>query len=83
MIYRRGRCLACGDVWEDPEGPVICPECESLDVIEEPRPELEAPERLPLRCPGCGLMMTHREAAELGACSDCAPAFDPDGIEYR
>jgi ribosomal protein L37AE/L43A len=29
------------------------------------------PEREPPRCPYCGRVMSHREAAEQGACNDC------------
>lgn len=29
-----GRCLDCGDEWPEDEIPVICPECEGMNIIE-------------------------------------------------
>ena len=31
----RGRCLECGDEWEEFDTIAICPECHSLNVVEE------------------------------------------------
>jgi len=31
------RCLDCGDEWQEYEPPAICPECFSVNVVEEKR----------------------------------------------
>lgn len=34
-------------------------------------------------CPYCGLVMSHREAAEQGACNECyGDVYDPAGMTY-
>jgi hypothetical protein len=30
-----GRCLACGDEWTERTPPAVCPECHSLDVVDD------------------------------------------------
>jgi ribosomal protein L37AE/L43A len=43
--------------------------------VESPDEELGPP-----RCPGCGRVMSVREAVEQGACNDCSGgAYDPRG----
>jgi len=35
MDEHHGKCLDCGDDWIEDEVPTICPECHSVNVIEE------------------------------------------------
>jgi hypothetical protein len=46
---------------------------ENPRAYDRPGSAFEAP-----RCPGCGRVMSNREAAEQGACNDCSGgAYDP------
>lgn len=35
MTDRHGRCLECGDEWTEDDEITVCPECGSLDVIDQ------------------------------------------------
>jgi len=38
--------------------------------------------REPPECPGCGRIMSYREADEQGACNDCAALYDWDADRF-
>jgi len=38
--------------------------------------------REPPECPGCGRIMSYREADEQGACNDCAALYDYEPDQY-
>jgi hypothetical protein len=42
-----------------------------------PRPLGGCCAEYPHRCPGCGRVMSHREAAEQGACNECLGGWAP------
>lgn len=52
-------------------------------TIEQTRERVPASTKLdPRVCPGCGRIMSWREAAEQGACNDCSGgAFDPSPLK--
>lgn len=55
---------------------VSCAREQLFETEQEPAGRLRSPE--PDVCPGCGRVMTRREAIEQGACNDCSGgAYDP------